>query len=237
MTKKILTLTLAVLALVALLYGAGTVVKKWLGGELGKLERKMEEVDRKANETIAAKEAENAKLLEENAGWRAKDAAGEVEKKALRKEIAAVREDLETALEEIRTAPPETLLAKVREYLGTDEIDLRKNSAAELEAVFTIPAFRLDAGALEEWKSFKFELVPRLEREVKVADEQLFAVRAERDNLTVVVANKDVALSEKDNQLGARDEVIRAQKKKNLIKDVLHFLAGLGTGLLASLFK
>jgi HAMP domain-containing protein len=237
MAKKIAGFALALLLLVAVLGAAAYFAKDWLGGALSNLEKKLAEVDRKAGETIAEAQAENQLLVQQNLQLRSEDAKNELEKAALLKEIAGVRKDLAKALEELRTAPPEALLAKARAYLETEEISLRTNAAAETEAVFTVPAFRLDVGALEEWKTWKFEFIPRLERDVKIQEGQLVAVRTERDNLTTIVGNKDKEIGAKDEKISARDDVIKTLKKKNAFRRVLDFLAGLGTGLLAFLFK
>jgi len=206
---------LAVLFILALAAGGFAIYRA-----VTKLEAKVEEVDARADKTIAEKEATNQILLAENVILRERDAAGEVEKTQIRRERDDARRERDRAINELKTAPPETVLAKTRGWLDTREIWLRSNAASQVEAVFSLAAFRTNAQALEDRAYLKFTLVPNMERENGAQAGQLVAVRAERDNLVVVVGNKDVVIGEKDKQILVRDDAISFMKKARLWRDV-----------------
>ena len=206
---------LAVLLILALAAGGFAIYKA-----ITKLEAKVEEVDARADKTIAEKEAANEILLAENVILRERDAAGEIEKAGIRRERDDARRERDRAINELKTAPPETVLAKTQGWLDTREIWLRSNAASQVEAVFSLAAFRTNAQALEDHAYLKFTLVPSMERENGVQAAQLADVRAERDNLVVVVGNKDVVIGEKDKQILVRDDAISFMKKARLWRDV-----------------
>ncbi len=183
-------------------------------------------VDAQARQAIAVKDAEVKALLAENRDLRARDAAGEIEKDELRKERDRAQAKLAQALEDLKTAPPETLLEKTQRLLDTREIWLRANAASQVEAVFSLSAFRKDAEALTEWHDLKFSLVPSLQQEIKVQAGQLEVVRHERDNLVTVVADKDAVIVEQNGRIDVRDDAIASLKKANLWKELRDF--GLG---------
>ena len=206
---------LAVLLILALAVGGFAIYKA-----ITKLEAKVEEVDARADKTIAEKEAANGILFAENVILRERDAAGEIEKAGIRRERDEARRERDRAINELKTAPPETVLAKTQGWLDTREIWLRSNAASQVEAVFSLAAFRTNAQALEDRAYLKFTLVPSMERENGVQATQLADVRAERDNLVVVVGNKDVVIGEKDKQILVRDDAISFMKKARLWRDV-----------------
>ena len=209
---------LTVLLILALAVGGFAIYKSIM-----RLEAKVEEVDARADKTIAEKEAANALLLAENVILREKDAIGEIEKSQIRRERDLARIERDKAIAQLQTAPPETVLATVQGYLNTAEIWLRSNAANQVEAVFSLAAFRLDAQALEDRAYLKFTLVPSMERDYAVQGGQLIAVRTERDNLVVVVSNKDIELAAKDDKITVRDDAIKTLKKANLWREFRDF--------------
>jgi len=212
---------LAVLLVLALAAGGFAIYKS-----ITRLEAKVEEVDARADKTIAEKEAANQILLAENVVLREKDAAGEIEKAQIRRERDLARIERDKAINELKTAPPETVLAKTQGWLDTREIWLRSNAASQVEAVFSLAAFRLNAEALEDRSYLKFTLVPNMERDYQVQAGQLIAVRTERDNLVVIVGNKDIELAAKDDKITVRDDVITTLKKANLWRELRDFSFG-----------
>jgi len=212
---------LAVLLVLALAAGGFAIYKS-----ITRLEAKVEEVDARADKTIAEKEAANQILLAENVVLREKDAAGEIEKAQIRRERDLARIERDKAINELKTAPPETVLAKTQGWLDTREIWLRSNAASQVEAVFSLAAFRLNAEALEDRAYFEFTLVPNMERDYQVQAGQLIAVRTERDNLVVIVGNKDIELAAKDDKITVRDDVITTLKKANLWRELRDFSFG-----------
>ena len=222
--KKALPWILAFAAVLLLGYLADRVYREWRGvrGELAALRA----TDEKAQAVIAEKDAEIRTLVAANVELRAKDAAGETEKAAIRKERDTARAKLAQAIEDLKTAPPETVLVQTQGWLDTREIWLRANAASQVEAVFSLFAFRTNGQALAEHQHLKFTLVPSLEREIETQSGQLTAVRSERDNLVVIVADKDIIIGEKGGQITARDEAIRALKKSNLWRELRDFGAG-----------
>jgi len=180
----------------------------------------LKQVDQLAQQTIATANADIKRLAADNVLLRAKDAAAEVEKAALRaedrrkaKEIAQLREDL-------KTAPPETVLATVQGYLNTTEIWLRSNAANQVEAVFSLAAFRLDADALAEHHYFKFSLIPSIQEQLGLSEDQVIALRTENSNKDNIIVHKDIIIGEKDKQIFARDDTISFMKKARLWRDV-----------------
>ena len=229
--KTILKVVLIIAAVLLAGYAADYVYQTFTGIRADL--KALQATDEKALALIAEKDEFIQALFDANAVLREKDAVARVERAVLKKERDAARTDLAKALEELKTAPPEALVARASTLLGTDGISLRTNAAAEVEAVFTLPAFRLDVGALEEWHAFKFTLVPNLERALNLADSQLIAVRTERDNLVHIVVAKDAIIEAKDGQIEARDEVIKVVKKKKLwekVGYVFSFILGLIIG-------
>ena len=206
---------LAVLLILALAAGGFAIYKA-----ITKLEAKVEEVDARADKTIAEKEAANEILLAENVILRERDAAGEIEKAGIRRERDDARRERDRAINELKTAPPETVLAKTQGWLDTREIWLRSNAASQVEAVFSLAAFRANAQALEDRAYLKFTLVPSMERENGVQAAQLADVRAERNNLTAITVNLNAIVIEKDKQILVRDDAISFMKKARLWRDV-----------------
>jgi len=209
---------LAVLLILALVAGGFAIYKA-----ITRLEARVEEVDAQADKTIAEKEAANALLLAENVTLREKDAAGEIEKGILKQERDKARLERDKAINELKTAPPETVLVKTQGWLDTREIWLRSNAATQVEAVFSLAAFRTNAQALEDRAYLKFTLVPNMERDYAVQAGQLTAARTERDNLVVIVGNKDIELGAKDDKITARDDAITTLKKANLWRGLRDF--------------
>ena len=209
---------LAILLVLALAAGGFAIYKA-----ITKLEAKVAEVDARADKTIAEKEAANEILLAENVILREKDAAGEIEKAGIRRERDEARRERDKAINELKTAPPETVLAKTQGWLDTREIWLRSNAASQVEAVFSLAAFRTNAQALEDHAYLKFTLIPKMERENQVQAGQLVAVRTERDNLVVAVGNKDIELAAKEDKITVRDDAITILKKANLWREFRDF--------------
>jgi hypothetical protein len=220
--KKALQIAL-VLLLVAGAYG----LYREFRGLNAKLEE-LKQVDAAAQQTIASANADIKALNAENALLRAKDAIAEIEKAALRaedkrkaKEIAQLREDL-------KTAPPETVLATVQGYLNTTEIWLRSNAANQVEAVFSLAAFRLDADVLAEHHYFKFSLIPSIQEQLGICEGQLVGLRTENSNKDRIIIDKDLIITEKEKQIFVRDDTIKYMKKARLWRD----LRNVGYGVL-----
>lgn len=209
---------LVVLLVLALAAGGFAIYKA-----VTRLEAKVEEVDARAAKTIAEKDTLIAAKNAENVILRERDAAGEVEKARLKDERDQARIERDKAIDELKTAPPETVLAKTQGWLDTREIWLRSNAASQVEAVFSLAAFRTNAQALEDRAYLKFTLVPNMERDYQVQAGQLADVRTDRNNLIVVVAAKDVQLTAKDDQINVRDDAIKTLKKANLWREFRDF--------------
>jgi hypothetical protein len=213
--KKALTFLGVLVIIAALSFGGYSIYRA-----MTQLEAKVAEVDARAAKTIAEKDALIAAKNAENVVLRERDAAGEVEKATIRKERDEARRARDKAIDELKTAPPETVLAKTQGWLDTREIWLRSNAASQVEAVFSLAAFRTNAQALEDRAYLKFTLVPNMERDYAVQAGQLADVRTGRNNLIVIVAAKDDVITEKTGQIAVRDDAIKYMKKARLWRDV-----------------
>ncbi|MBE3109341.1 MAG: hypothetical protein IMZ46_02335 [Acidobacteria bacterium] len=212
--KKALTIILVLFAC----GGAFALYQELRGLKTGIADLKA--LDAAAQVRIAEKEKANLALTIENVALCEKDAAGEVEKTRLRADLATKTAENDKLRNDLKTAPPETVLATVQGYLNTTEIWLRSNAANQVEAAFSLAAFRLDADALAERHYFKFTLVPNLEGQLRVSEGQNATKAVVIVNLEQMVKNAAYIIDEKDVQLGARDETIGALKKRNLWRDV-----------------
>jgi len=219
MVKHIGTVLL-VLALAA----GGYAIYSEIRGQRADLQA-LKAADEKAQAAIALKDAENLRLTEVNRQLIAKDAAAEVVKAQLRADLLTAQAEANKLREELRTAPPETVLAKTQAWLDTEEIELRLNAAAEVEAVFSLAAFRLNADALADRAFLKFTLVPNLEAQLGESEKQVTIKSAIIVNLGTVVANKDTVIGLNDTQIVVRDDTIVALKKRNFWR-TLGFIAG-----------
>jgi hypothetical protein len=215
--KKILTAVLILLACAGA-YGLYQEIR----GQRADL-KALKAADEKAQAVISEKEAAIAALAAQNVILREKDAAAEVVKTQLRADLAAKTAENIKLREELRTAPPETILAKTQEWLSTQEIWLRTNVASQVEAVFSLAAFRLNADALADRAYLKFTLVPSLNEQLTNSEDQNEFKAEEISNLETMVTDSAVIIDEKDIQLGARDDTIHALKKIKLWREVRDF--------------
>ena len=228
MVKKLLAIVAIILAICLALYGFNKLFDR-LSGLSAALD-KLKETDAQAQATIAKKDEENKALAAEVAKLQARDAALEVEKAQIRTERDKALAENSKLRDELKTAPPETVLAKTQQWLGTQEIWLRANAANQVEAVFSLVAFRVNADALAEWQGFKFTLIPSLQAEIKTQAEQIKIVRQEVATKDVMLANLGIQLWAKDTQIAGRDDVIRLIKKNNLKRDIIIFFIGIAGG-------
>ena len=219
MAKNILT-ALLVLALAA----GGYALYSEIRGQRADL-KALKETDEKAQAMIALKEKANVALLNENVKLRERDAAAEVVKARLRADLLTAQAEANKLREELRTVPPETLLAKTQAWLDTEEIELRLNAATQVEAVFSLAAFRLNADALADRAFLKFTLVPSLEDQLRLSDGQNALKASVIANDLSIIANKDTVIGLKDTQIVVRDDTIAALKHRNLWR-TLGFIAG-----------
>jgi hypothetical protein len=79
----------------------------------------------------------------------------------------------------------------------------------------------------------KFTLVPNLQDQIKVAQDQNATKAAVISNQTIIIADKDVVIGEKDKQITGRDETIKALKRGNFFRDWLWRLLAFGLGYIA----
>ena len=189
--------------------------------------------DEKAQADIVLKDKANVALLNENVRLRERDAAAEVVKARLRSDLTTAQAEANKLREELRTAPPETLLAKTQAWLDTEDIELRLNAAAQVEAAFSLAAFRLNADALADRAFMKFTLVPNLEAQLRESDGQNTIKSAIIVNLGTIVANKDTVIGLKDTQIVVRDDTIKALKRRNLWRTVGFVAASFALGYIA----
>ena len=227
MGKNILT-ALLILALAA----GGYALYSEIRGQRADLQA-LKASDEKAQADIVLKDKANVALLNENVRLRERDAAAEVVKARLRADLLTAQAEANKLREELRTAPPETLLAKTQAWLDTEDIELRLNAAAQVEAVFSLAAFRLNADALADRAFLKFTLVPNLEAQLRESDGQNTIKSAIIVNLGTVVANKDTVIGLKDTQIVVRDDTIKALKRRNLWRTVGFVAASFALGYIA----
>ena len=209
--KKIFPIVLILVALAAGGHALWQAVPG-MGADL----KALKATDEKAQATIAEKQAIIDAKTAENAALAAKDAAAEVVKAQLRSALSTAQAEANKLREELKTAPPEAVLAKTQDWLGTREIWLRANAASEVEAVFSLAAFRLNADALADRVFMKFTLVPNLEGQLKASEGQNADKAAIIINQATIIGHKDEIIGEKDKQLGARTDTIKALKRRNL---------------------
>jgi hypothetical protein len=210
--------------LVLLLAIGGFLLYQEIRGQRADLQA-LKAADEKAQAAIAEKEAANQLLITSNVALREKDAASEVVKQRLQSDLAKARAEADKLREDLKTAPPEAILAKTQEWLGTEEISLKPNAAAEVEAVFSLAAFRLNADALADRHFMKFTLVPSLEAQIKESEGQNTTKVGIIGNLEVMLQNAMFIVDQKDDQINVRDEAIFSLKKRNLWRTV-GFVAG-----------
>ena len=232
MGNKLLTAAMPILLIAGILYAGGRFIDSKLQRLSARLEAKLAETDRKATTIIAEKTAANEAKDKENAILAARNAVLETEKTKLREERDKARKDAEKAWAELKTAPPEEILAKTQTWLDTKEIWLRLNTANQVEALFSLAAFRTNAVALDKGRYFEFTLVPSLQTDLSKTTIQLANAEEAGRNKDIQIASHVVIEKSKDDQIASRDQVIKSQKKTNLFKDILK----IGAGILAGLF-
>jgi hypothetical protein len=187
--------------------------------ELHGLKADLKAIDEQAKTTIAAKETANQVLTAENVTLRAKDAAAEVEKARLRSDLAAKTAENDKLRADLKTAPPETVLVATQKWLSTQDIWLRANAANQVEAIFSLAAFRLNADALADREFLKFTLVPSLQEQLRISEGQNATKAVIISNQGIQIANHTAIEGEKDKQIAGRDATIGALKKANLWKE------------------
>lgn len=223
---------MALLAIVALGYLADRAYQAVTG--LRADLKAIEAQDAKSQAIIASKDAENNGLKDTIAALASKDALLVAERAQLREALAAKTTENEKLREDLKTAPPEAILATTKNLLASGEVWLRNNAASQVEAVFSLSAFRLNADALVEREYLKFTLVPALESDIKAAEEELTLRAAMIVNYETIVTNKDSIIVEKDIQLGLRDDLMRTIKKRNLWRTLAYVGGGLAVGYIIS---
>lgn len=228
---KLLKAALPFLLVAGILYGGAKFIDSKLDRLSARLEAKLAETDKKATTIIAEKTAANEAKDKENAILAAKNAVLETEKTKLREERDKARKDAEKAWAELKTAPPEEILVKTQTWLDTKEIWLRLNTANQVEALFSLAAFRTNAIALDKGRYFEFTLVPNLQADLSKTTIQLANSEEAGRNKDVQIVGHIKIEKAKDDQIATRDQVIKSQKKANLFKDILKFLAGIAAGL------
>jgi len=209
---------LGILLILAIAAGGFAIYKA-----VTRLEAKVAEVEAQAAKTIAEKEALIASKEAENIVLREKDAAAQLVKLQLQADLQAKTIENDKLRKNLRTAPPETVLATVQGYLNTTEIWLRWNAVTEVEAVFSLAAFRLDADALAERQYLKFTLVPSIEAQFGESEKQNGIKAAIIVSQQTIIGYKDEIIGQKDMQIVVRDDSIKALKKINLWREFRDF--------------
>lgn len=225
---KTLRPILIVLIVAGVAWGGWTIYQEIRG-----LKTDLKAIDAAAKTTIADQQKQIVALVASNAKLAERDAQAEVEKAELRASLAAKQSENDRLREDLKTAPPETVLAKTKTWLSTQEIWLRANAAAQTEAVFSLAAFRLNADALADREFMKFTLIPSIQAQLKLSEEQSAGRAATISNQTLIIAHKDVILAEKDKQIVGRDETIKALKKGRFWRTLAYIGGAFALGYIA----
>jgi hypothetical protein len=228
MKVSVTTVAAVILIVVAAFAGGLWIAQHQTSNLATRLEAKLALIDQKATTTIAVQNT----TIKDQAAQIAQDAAEKAKLQTENAEILADRETwrkkAEAAEAQLKTAPPEELLARTKELLNMTDIWLRSNAANQVEAVFSLTAFRANTIALEHGHYIEFTLVPSIQLELENTKAQLRTTEDQSARKDIQLAAKDTIISQKDDQIKGRDDLNAALKKANLWKE----LRDVGLGVL-----